>query len=167
MRGMKYCAALAVVLVAAVVAGLAPAALAAPAVQAREAPAFSGREVYRIDHTVPGPYHATVRARGAFAANGVFIRRDAELRFPHGRIVVIRHLLRTSYIGPNLATCRFKILQSGTFHVARATGRFRGLREDGTFSTTLRARLKRTGPDRCGRKVVALQAITYERGNLH
>jgi hypothetical protein len=164
MRGMKCYAALAMVLAAAVVGELAPSALAAPVAHA--APAFSGREVYRSDHVKPGPYHARVRASGAFSAKGVFIRKDAELRFPKGKIIVIRHLLKTTYIGPDLATCRFEILQSGTFRVTRATGRFRGLREDGTFSTTLRARLVRTGPDRCGSKIVALQAITYERGTL-
>ncbi len=171
MRGTRKGAALAGVLAAAVAGALGPVAVAAPAAQAARIahtarPAFSGREVYRIDHVKPGPRHARVKASGAFSARGVFIRKDAELKFHGGVIVVIRRLLKTSYIGPNLATCRFKILQSGTFRVTRATGRFRGLHEDGTFSTTVRARLNRTGPDRCGSKVVAFQAITYETGTL-
>jgi hypothetical protein len=172
MKGIKCYAALGAVLAAAVISGFAPAAQAAPtasagpAAHARMAPAFSGREVYRIDHLMPGPRHARVRASGAFSAKGVFIRRDAELRFRKGKIIVIRQLSHTTYIGPNLATCRFRILQSGTFRVTRATGRFRGLHESGTFSTTLRARLKRTGPDRCGHRIVHLQAIIVETGTL-
>ncbi len=75
-----------------------------------------------------------------------------------------RHVIRTAYYGPDLKTCRFKIVQKGTFAVTRATGRYRGLRDSGNFRTTLRGRLNQTGPNRCGSKIVARPTVTYEIG---
>jgi hypothetical protein len=174
MRGTRRSAALAAVMAAAVIGAAAPAAQAALAGtgalarQARPAtsPAFAGREVFKIYGVRPGPRRPVVTASGAFSAKGAFNRKRATIDFPKGRIIVFRHVLHTSYFGPDLATCRFKIVQSGTFHVARATGRYRGVSETGTFRSTVRARLHRTGPDRCGSHLVAYQAVTYETGTV-
>lgn len=126
----------------------------------------SGREVIKIVRTIPGPAHAEVTAKGAFSAHGYFLRRKASLIFPRGRIAVRRHLLSTSDTPPNLATCWFKIRQYGTFRVIHATGKYRGLRYGGQFWTHVAGRLKRTGQDQCGSKIVFFHSVTYEMGKI-
>ncbi len=160
-------AAMTAILGATMAGGLVPATASAavrgPAL-AVGSPDFAGREVFKIVARLSGPRHPTAYAWGAFTAKGRFIRKPATLVFPKGKIVVHRHVRRTVYHGPDLKTCRFKIVQTGTFAVTRATGRYRGLRDSGSFSTTLRGRLKQTGPDRCGSKIVARRTVTYEIG---
>jgi len=129
-------------------------------------PAHGGREVIKIVGTRPGPLHAQVTARGPVTAKGYFFRKKASLIFPKGRLAVRRHLESTSYTPPNLATCWFKIRQSGTFRVFYATGKYRGLRYGGQFSTNISGRLNRTGPDECGSKIVYYRAVSYERGTI-
>jgi hypothetical protein len=127
-------------------------------------PAYSGREVFKLVARVPGPRHATVQAWGAFKATGHFIRKTATITFPKGRIVVRRHVEKTSYSGPNLQTCRFTIVQRGTFSVRRATGKYHGLHESGHFTSRLHGRLKKTGPSRCSSKIVTKRTVTFEIG---
>jgi len=153
-------AATAAVLAVTMVTGLAQTAASA----AERSPAFSGREVFKIVGRMPGPRHAAASASGAFKASGVFIRKDATLAFGRGRIVVARHVEQTTYYGPDLSTCRFKIVQRGSFAVTKATGRFRGLRESGAFTTTITGRLVRRGPGRCSAKITAKRTVTYETG---
>jgi len=153
-------AAIATILAVTMAGGIAQTAASA----AERSPAFSGREVFKIVGRMPGPRHAAASAWGAFKATGVFIRKDATLAFGRGRIVVRRDVERTAYYGPNLSTCRFKIVQKGSFAVTKATGRFRGLRESGVFTTTVFGRLVRRGPGRCGSKITAKRTVTYETG---
>lgn len=129
-------------------------------------PAFTGREVIKIVGTTPGPLHAKVTARGAFDADGYFLRKKASLIFPKGRLAVRRHLLSTSYRPPNLSTCWFKIRQHGTFRVFYATGKYRRLRYRGQFWTHIAGHLKRTGQDQCGSTIVYYHAVTYEIGKI-
>jgi hypothetical protein len=126
--------------------------------------AGKGREVIKIVNTVPGPRHGHVIATGAFDDHGYFLRKKASLVFTKGRLAVRRHLLSTVYSPPDLATCWFKIRQSGTFRVFYATGKYRGLRYGGRFSTTISGRLKRTGHDECGSQIVFYRTVTYEIG---
>jgi hypothetical protein len=156
----KRSAAIAAVLAVTMASGLAQTAASA----AERGPAFSGREVFKIVGRMPGPRHASASASGAFRASGVFIRKDATLVFGRGRIVVRRHVEQTAYYGPDLSTCRFKIVQKGTFVVTKATGRFRGLHESGRFTTTVSGQLVRRGPGRCGSKITAKRTVTYETG---
>ncbi len=144
-------------------ATIAAGAAYSPAYASERGPAYAGRLEFRIVARMPGPRHAAVTASGAFKASGHFVRKDATLVFPHGRITVRRHIQSTSEPPPNLRTCTFTIRQSGTFGVIRATGRYRGLRDDGTFTTTLRGRLRKIGPGRCG-KIVARRTVTVESG---
>ncbi len=127
---------------------------------------IKGREVIKIVTTLPGPRHGRVTASGAFRANGYFVRKRATLVFPNGRLAIRRHLLGTTYTPPNLATCWFKIRQNGTFTVFSATGRYRGLRYGGQFWTNISGRLKRSGPDQCGSKLVFYRTVTYEIGTI-
>ena len=147
---------------------LATAMLAGAAASSAEAadrgPAYAGRLVFRIVSLHPGPRHAAVTASGAFKARGYFVRRHATLVFPHGRITVRRHIESRSEPPPNLRTCTFSIRETGTFAVTRATGRYRGLRDSGTFRTVLRGKLRKTGHDRCG-KLVRRRTVTYEVGH--
>ena len=140
----------------------------APAGQAALAggAALAGREVIKIVGTVPGPVHAVVTAKGAFNADGYFVRKKASLIFPKGRLAVRRHLLSTSYRPPNLATCWFKIRQHGTFRVFYATGKYRRLRYSGQFWTHIAGHLKHAGQDQCGSKIVYYRAVTYEIGKI-
>jgi hypothetical protein len=140
--------------------GLFPAAASA----AVRGPSFSGREVFKIVGRLSGPRHPAASAWGAFTAKGYFIRKDATLVFPKGKIVVRRHVLHTSYFGPDLGTCRFKVVQTGSFRVVRATGRYRGLRDSGRFTTTVHGRLNKTGTNRCGARLIARRTVTYEIG---
>jgi hypothetical protein len=162
MRRMMRSAALWAGLAVAMAGGLPAVAQAAPV----DRPAFHGREVYHIVTTRPGPRLPVVTASGAFKATGTFVRKNATLAFPRGRIIVSRHVTSTIYPRPDLATCRFKIIQKGTFTVTKATGKYRGLRESGDFSTTIRGRYNRTGPSRCGRTMVTFRAGTYEIGTV-
>jgi len=141
-------------------------AWAAPANRGAAAvgPAYSGREVFKIVARMHGPRHATVQAWGAFKASGHFIRKTATITFPKGRIVVRRHVEKTTYSGPNLQTCRFTIVQRGTFSVKRATGKYHGLHESGHFTSRLHGRLKKSGPSRCSSKIVARRTVTFEIG---
>lgn len=126
----------------------------------------AGREVFKIAGTMPGPLHARVTAKGAFSADGYFFRKKASLIFPKGQLVVRRDVLSTSEKPPNLATCWFKITQSGTFSVSHATGKYRGLRDSGQFWTHVAGRLQRTGPDQCGSKIVFYHTVSYEIGRI-
>src|SRR5579871_4260008 len=128
-------------------------ALSSTAYAAQRGPAYAGRLEFRIVSRFPGPRHAAVTASGAFKASGYFVRKHATLVFPHGRIEVRRRITSTSEPPPNLRTCTFTIRQAGTFAVSRATGRYRGLRDSGTFRTVLRGRLRKLGPSRCGKIV--------------
>jgi hypothetical protein len=128
--------------------------------------AHTTRESIKIVNTMPGPRHGLVTAKGAFKAKGYFFRKRASLIFPTGRLAVRRHLLSTTYTPPNLATCWFKIRQRGTFRVFYATGTYRGLRYSGNFWTDISGRLKRSGPDQCGSKIVFYRTVTYEIGNV-
>lgn len=151
------------VLLATISGGLIQTAASASAAH-QAGPAYSGREVFKIVARVPGPRHATARAWGAFSATGYFVRKDATLVFPKGRIVVRRHVKKVTYSGPNLRTCRFTIVQRGTFVVRRATGKYRGLHESGHFTSRLYGRLKKTGTNQCGSKIVAKRTVTFEIG---
>ena len=153
-------AAIAAILAATMAGGLFPAAASA----ATGGPGFAGREVFKIVARMSGPRHPVAYAWGAFKAKGSFIRKDATLVFPKGKITVRHHVLQTTYYGPDLSTCRFKIVQKGSFRVVRATGRYRGLRESGRYTSTLHGRLNQTGRDRCGSKIVARRTVTYEVG---
>jgi len=128
------------------------------------APAYTGREVFKIVARMSGPRHPTVQAWGAFRASGHFIRKTATITFPKGRIVIRRHVQKTTYTGPNLRTCRFTIVQRGTFSVKRATGKYHGLHESGHFTSRLHGRLKKTGASRCSSKIVARRTVTFEIG---
>jgi hypothetical protein len=139
----------------------------------RAAPAASlgsahphGKEVIKIVAKRPGPYHARASAHGAFSAKGYFLRKRASLIFPGGRLAVRRHLISTTNQPPNLSTCWFKARQTGTFRVFYATGKYHGLRYDGNFTTSIAGRLKKTGPDQCGSKIVVYSAVTYEIGTI-
>ncbi len=125
-----------------------------------------GREVIKIVSKKPGPYHAKVIARGAFHAKGYFLHRRASLVFPGGRLAVRRHVTSTANQPPNLATCWFKARQTGTFRVFYATGKYRGLRWDGDFISSIAGRLNKTGPLQCGTKIVAYNVVTYETGTI-
>jgi hypothetical protein len=158
-------------LLAALAGGLIQTAAGASAAQAHQAhqragtgPAYAGREVFRIVDVMPGPRHASVTAHGAFAASGHFIRKRATITFPHGRIIVRRHVQGITYSGPNLRTCRFSIVERGTFVVRKATGRYRGLHESGRFTSRLHGRLKKAGTNQCSSKIVAKRTVTYEIG---
>ncbi|HEX6934463.1 MAG TPA: hypothetical protein VF162_20135 [Streptosporangiaceae bacterium] len=157
-------AAIAVVLVTATSGLIQTAGSASAAPDHQAGPAYSGREVFKIVARVPGPRHATARAWGAFTATGHFIRKDAMLTFPKGRIVVRRHVQKVTYGGPNLRTCRFTIVQRGTFVVRKATGAYRGLHESGHFTSKLYGRLRKTGTNQCGSRTVAKRTVTYEIG---
>jgi hypothetical protein len=124
------------------------------------------REVIKIVNTMPGPKHGQVTAKGAFSARGYFFRKHASLVFPKGRLAVRRHVVATMVTPPNLATCWFKIHQNGTFRVFYATGAYRNLRYGGQFTTNFSGRLKRTGHDQCGSKIVYYRSVTYEIGNV-
>jgi hypothetical protein len=152
-------AASAALLAAAMLAGVASSSADA----AVRGPAYAGRLVFRIVSRHPGPRHAAVIASGAFKAKGYYVRKRATMVFPHGRITVRRDIESKSERPPNLRTCTFTIRESGTFRVTRATGRYRGLRDAGTFRTVLRGRLRKTGPDQCG-KLVKRRTTTYEVG---
>jgi len=159
-------AAIAVVLAAAT-SGLVQTAASASATATPDrlaGPAYSGREVFKIVARVPGPRHATARAWGAFSATGHFIKKNSTLVFPKGKIIVRRHVNKTTYSGPSLRTCRFKIVQRGTFAVRKATGEYRGLHESGHFTSRLFGRLKKTGTNRCGSTIVAKRTVTYMIG---
>lgn len=125
-----------------------------------------GKEVIRIVTKVPGPYHPQVTAKGAFRAKGYFLRRRASLVFPDGKLAVRRHLTSTTNRAPNLATCWFKARQTGTFRVFYSTGKYRGLRWGGTFTTSIAGRLNKTGPNQCGSKIVVYSAVTFEIGTI-
>jgi len=127
--------------------------------------AFSGREVFKIVTVRSGERHAHVTASGAFDARGYFVRRTGTAVFGGSKIQIRRHVLRKGRSGPSLRTCRLRIWLSGTFRVTRATGRFRGLREDGRFSTTISITLAKTGANSCSATVfVAYRAVTYAIG---
>jgi len=167
MGRMRRPAALTAILAAVMVGGLAPAALAAPAAPAGLArPAYYGHEVYKIYAVRGGPKNPVATARGAFRAKGSYYRRSSTLAFPKGRIVVSKHVTGTSTYGPSLSTCRFTIYQHGTFSVVRGTGKYRGLREDGTFHTTVHGKYNKTGPGRCGTKLVGYRSVTYQAGTV-
>lgn len=161
MRRTMRLAALGVSLAAAMVSGLTQVAHASAA-----RPSFSGREVYKIVTVMPSSKLPVVTAWGAFKATGTFVRKTSTLAFPRGRIIISRHVTQTTVTRPDLATCRFTIWQKGTFVVTRATGKYRGLRESGRLASTIRGRYNRTGPDRCGRKLVAYHVVTYEIGTV-
>jgi len=166
MRRTMRPAAQAAILVAAIIGGLAPAALAAPAQAGAARPAFYGHEVYKIFAVRGGPEDPVVTATGAFRAKGSYYGRSRTLAFPKGRIIIARHVSHTSVVGPDLATCRFTIYQSGTFDVVKGTGTYRRLRESGTFHTTVHGRYNRTGSDRCGASLVGYRSVTYDTGTV-
>ncbi|HET9896094.1 MAG TPA: hypothetical protein VFQ44_14295 [Streptosporangiaceae bacterium] len=131
-----------------------------------DAAAFHGREVIKIVSTKPGPMHAKVTAKGAFKATGHFVRRKASLVFPKGKLVVRRHLTTSSVSPPNLRTCFFREHQAGTFRVTYATGKYKRLRYNGQFTTSLTGHLKKSGHDQCSSKIAKYRAVTTETGTI-
>jgi hypothetical protein len=169
MRRATLSPALAAVLAAATMSGLgqaAQAAQAAPAARTAAAarPAFYGREVFKIVTVRLGERRSAASASGAFTATGTFVRGRGTFYFPKGRIHVRRRVTSTRHSGPDLVTCRFTIWQNGTFTVLWATGSYRGLRDSGSYHSTLHGKYNRTGPDRCGYKLVYYHVVTYEQG---
>src|SRR5262249_16312242 len=132
-------------------AGMLAGAGSSAAYAVQRGPAYRGRLEFKIAGHKPGPRHATVTASGAFNASGYFFKKYAVLIFPHGRTTVHRTVEGTSNPPPDLNTCTFTIRQHGTFTVTRATGRYRGLQDSGTFRTTVHGRLRKIGPGRCGK----------------
>ncbi|HXP20677.1 MAG TPA: hypothetical protein VN840_13625 [Streptosporangiaceae bacterium] len=164
-----------VTLSAAFVAGLTAFAVSGPAAATTAAavsttaaarPAIFGKEVFKIVSLAPAAKRPKMTAKGAFRAEGYFNRRLRTAVFPAGRIRISRYVLTTTYHGPNLRTCRFKIFQKGTFRVTRATGRYAGIRESGYFWTTISGRLGRVAPGECSAKIVAYRSVTYEKGTV-
>jgi hypothetical protein len=162
MRRLTLSAVLAASLALAVLS-MPAATMAASASQSRS-PHIYGREVFTIVRVLGGPRHAPVTASGAFDASGYFVRKLASAVFPRGRVGIRRYVAGTSVSGPDLATCRFTITQTGTFRVTSATGRYRGIRESGQLTTVIRGRLKKTGHDRCGSTLVGYRSVTSETG---
>jgi hypothetical protein len=77
---------------------------------------------------------------------------------------VRRHVKKVTYSGPNLRTCRFTIVQCGTFVDREATGTYHGLHEPGRFTSRLYGRLRTAGTNRCSSKIVAKRPVTFEIG---
>lgn len=154
----------AVMLTAISLAALAGAAV--PAAQAAPAgPAFFGKETFKIVAIADiGPKRPVATAHGAFDATGTYRRLHHSLAFPKGRIKISNTVTGTATSGPDLATCRFSIRTHGTFRVIRATGNYRSLRMTGTFRSVIHARYNRTGPGRCGTRLVQFRQVTYEAG---
>lgn len=148
---------------AALVRGSAPvrgSALASPAWH-------RGRLVLKITSTSPVATRLLVSASGSFSASGQYRpgRRVSTVGFPQGRIEISHHVISTSPSVPTPPSCRFTIVQRGTFSIEKGTKSYRGIRGSGTYSTTIRARLGRSH-GLCTSKIVAYHSTTYDRGTV-
>jgi hypothetical protein len=116
------------------------------------------------------PVPASVIARGVFAAAGHVRLDDARIStitFPDGTIVVSHHAGHsTSQFYP--AGCLSVINQSGSYHIARGTGRYAGISGHGRYQLSLEIVAARVHGD-CSRAKppVAQQELLRLSGPVH
>lgn len=133
----------------------------------RGARALAGHEVFKIVSSTQGEPQPPIVASGAFSASGYFDRATATAVFGNGTITIRRHRTHQGRSGPDLQTCKLRVWASGTFTVVGTTGTYHGLRESGSFVTTISITLAKTGTSSCSATVyTAFRAVTTETGYL-
>ena len=132
-------AAAAIAATAGVTAAGLTAASAAPTARHATTPATSGTEYIQVMSASVTPGPASAIARGVFTAAGQTRLSDARvstIAFPGGTIVLShRPAQGSSKFYP--ASCLSVISQSGSYRIARGTGRYAGISGHGTYQLSL------------------------------
>jgi hypothetical protein len=108
---------------------------------------------------------ASAIAWGVFTACGTIHINSGLIRFPHGSFQAIHH--RTSAVNQfNRRTCLLVSVERGTCKLADGTGKYRHISGRGTYTSRVRAVLRRNAKGRCSQSGLprAFQQMINARG---
>jgi hypothetical protein len=102
---------------------------------------------------------------GVFTAGGIINVNTGLIRFPRGTFRAIHH--RTSGVSQlNRRTCLLVSVEHGTYRLADGTGKYRHISGRGTYTSRVRAVLRRNARGRCSQSKLprAFQQMINARG---
>jgi hypothetical protein len=125
----------------------------------------STTEHFQFVTTSASSPRASAIAWGVFTAGGSINIKSGLIRFPRGTFRAIHH--RTSSVSQlNRKTCLLISVEHGTYRLAHGTGRFRHISGRGTYTSRVRAVLRRNTKGRCSQSKLprAFQQSINARG---
>ncbi len=147
---------------AAVVAG---SSITAASASTTNASAGSRTEHFQFVTTSASSPRASAIAWGVFTAGGTININSGLIRFPRGTFRAIHH--RTSGVSElNRKTCLLVAVEHGTYRLADGTRRYRHISGRGTYTSRVRAVLRRNAKGRCSQSKLprAFQQMINARG---
>jgi hypothetical protein len=130
-------------------------------------PDNSRHESFRILSTNETARTHSVIATGSFTAGGSeSLGKTTDKAYLYrGTFEITRHIsYRTPPAPPQ--GCMLKVTERGTYALSHGTGRYAGIRGNGTFVSRITLVFARTGSNNCG-KTVAFQQIMNESGTVN
>ena len=125
----------------------------------------STTEHFQFVTTSASSPRASAIAWGVFTAGGTIHINSGLIRFPHGSFRAIHH--RTSAVNQfNRRTCLLVSVERGTYKLADGTGKYRHISGRGTYTSRVRAVLRRNAKGRCSQSRLprAFQQMINARG---
>jgi hypothetical protein len=125
----------------------------------------STTEHFQFVTTSASSPRASAIAWGVFTAGGTIHINSGLIRFPRGSFRAIHH--RTSSVSQfNRKTCLLVSVEHGTYKLADGTGRYRHISGRGTYTSRVRAVLRRNSKGRCSQSKLprAFQQMINARG---
>jgi hypothetical protein len=141
------------------------AVVAGSSITAASASTSSMTEHFQFMSTSATSPKASAIAWGVFTAGGTIHIHSGLIRFPHGSFRAIHH--RTSAVTQfNRRTCLLVSVEHGTYKLADGTGKYRHISGRGTYTSRVRAVLRRNAKGRCSQSKLprAFQQTINARG---
>jgi hypothetical protein len=149
---------------AAVVAG---SSITAASASTTSASTSSTTEHFQFVTTSASSPRASAIVWGAFTAGGTININSGLVRFPRGTFRAIHH--RTSAVNQfNRRTCLLVSVEHGTYKLADGSGKYRHISGRGTYTSRVRAVLRRNTKGRCSQSKLprAFQQSINARGPI-
>jgi hypothetical protein len=141
------------------------AVVAGSSITAASASTSSTTEHFQFVTTSASSPRASAIAWGVFTAGGTINVNSGLIRFPRGTFRAIHH--RTSGASQfNRKTCLLVSIEHGTYRLADGTGKYRHISGRGTYTSRVRAVLRRNAKGRCAQSKLprAFQQMINARG---
>jgi hypothetical protein len=143
------------------------AVMAGSSITAASASTSSTIEHFQFVTTSTSSPTASAIGWGVFTAGGTININSGLIRFPRGTFRAIHH--RTSGVSEvNRKTCLLISVEHGTYKLADGTGKYRHIGGRGTYTSRVRAVLRRNASGRCAQSKLprAFQQMINARGPL-
>jgi hypothetical protein len=141
------------------------AVVAGSSITAASASTSSTTEHFQFVTTSASSPRASAISWGVFTAGGTININSGLIRFPRGTFRAIHH--QTSGVSQlNRKTCLLIAVEHGTYKLADGTGKYRHISGRGTYTSRVRAVLRRNAKGRCAQSKLprAFQQMINARG---